>query len=255
MIKSNEIKKAALSKLNWKTAILVSLIFVLANTALAYAAVYFNTLTQYTPIFNIAINVIYLVLFVPLSFGFISAMTKLYKSQRVAGTTIFNEAILNFTKTISIFVRILLKILLPSIIIIFIALGILFVTAQNIPITEDNLSGYILYILLLYLIVMIAIAICTIPYILSSYILADNKDMTAKEIVERSAELMKNKKWNFVKLIISFLGWFIILVTITAVSGMLGGKIVELIVNSIGLTLLMPYLITSIRVFFEECNE
>ena len=37
MIKSSEIKKAALNKLDWKKSLLVSTIFVLTNLALSYA--------------------------------------------------------------------------------------------------------------------------------------------------------------------------------------------------------------------------
>jgi len=255
MINSSEIKKAALNKLNWKKSFLVSAVFVLANLALSYALTYTNNLTANAPILNVAVNLIYIALFVPLSFGFISAISKLYKSERVSGTTIFNDAVLNFTKTIGIFLRTILKILLPSIVIIIGALGILFLTVQNLPITNANLSGYSLFILLIYLTVFIGIAIAAVPYVLSSYILVDNKEMTTKEIIEQSASLMENKRWNFVKLILSFLGWFLILAVITTIANMLGGELVGNIVNCIGLILLMPYLVTSIRVFYEECND
>lgn len=255
MINSSEIKKAALNKLNWKKSFLVSAVFVLANLALSYALTYTNNLTTNTPILNVAVNLIYIALFVPLSFGFISAISKLYKSERVSGTTIFNDAVLNFTKTIGIFLRTILKMLLPSIVIIIGALGILFLTVQNLPITNANLSGYSLFIFLIYLTVFIGIAIAAIPYVLSSYILVDNKEMTTKEIIEKSASLMENKRWNFVKLILSFLGWFLILAVITTIANMLGGELVGNIVNCIGLVLLMPYLVTSIRIFYEECND
>ena len=105
MIKTNEIKKAALNKLDWKKSFIISTIFVLANVALSYALEYAINLTINAPILNFAVNILYIALFVPLSFGFVSAMSKLYKSERVSGTTIFNEAVLNFTKTIGIFVR------------------------------------------------------------------------------------------------------------------------------------------------------
>ena len=79
--------------------------------------------------------------------------------------------------------------------------------------------------------------------------------MKAKEIIETSSSLMENKKWNFVKLIISFLGWYIVLAVIVAVGKMQFGETIANILNWIGMFLLMPYLITSIRVFYEECND
>lgn len=255
MIKTNEIKKAALNNLDWRKSFIISIIFVLANVALSYALEYAINLTINIPILNFAVNIIYIALFIPLSFGFISAMSKLYKSERVSGTTIFNEAVLNFTKTIGIFVRTLIKILIPSFIIIFAGIGILFITTQNLPVTNENLSGYTLFISLIYVAVLIGVAISTIPYALSSYILTDNKEMTSKEIVTRSADLMKNKKWNFIKLIISFLGWFIVLAVIVTIAKMAINEMISNIVNWIGMMLLMPYMVTSVRVFYEEISD
>lgn len=255
MIKSSEIKKAALNKLNWKNSFLVSTMFVLANLALSYALEFGINLTINTPILNFAVNMIYLALFLPLSFGFISVMSKSYKSEKVYATTIFNDAILNFTKSISIFLRTLWKMLLPSIIIIAAIIGILFLTVQNLPITTANLTGYTLYIILLYSVALIGILLAALPYILSSYILADNQTMKSKEILEQSAILMENKKCDFVKLIMSFLGWFLLLATITVIANMAIGTIVGSLIYWTGMILLMPYLVTSIKVFYEECQE
>jgi uncharacterized membrane protein len=255
MIKSREIKKAALNKLSWKKALLVSLIFTLANIALSIALDFANNLTTNTPIFHVAVNIIYIALILPLSFGFISAISKLYKSEKVSGTTIFNDAVLNFSKTIAIFLRTILKILLPSVIIIIAVLGILFLTVQNLPITTTNLSGYSLYIILLYSVVFVGIAMAALPYVLSSYILVDNKEMAPKDILEQSATLMKDKKWDFVKLMLSFLGWFILLAVITAIANMEFNETVSNFVYWVGMTLLLPYLDTAIRVFYEETQD
>lgn len=255
MINSSEIKKTALNKLNWKKSLLVSTVFVLANLALSYAAEFGMNLTVNTPILYFAVNAIYLSLFLPLSFGFISVMSKLYKAEKVTGTTIFNDAILNFSKSIAIFLRTVWKMLLPSIIIIGAIIGILFLTVQNLPITTNSLTGYTLYIILLYAVVLIGILLSALPYVLSSYILADNKEMSSKEIIEQSATLMENKRWNFVKLIISFLGWFFLLAVITVIASMAIGETAASFIDWTGMILLMPYLVTSIRVFYEECQE
>ena len=255
MIKSSEIKKAALNKLDWKQAFLASTLFVLANFALNYALQFADILTKNTPIFNLAANLIYLALSIPLSFGLVSVMSKLYKSQKVSATTLFNDAILNFTKSIDIFLGIFCKIILPSIVVIIAGLGILFITVQNLPATTDNLEGYSLYIIFISLVVLVCIALFAIPYALSSYILADNKDLSSKEILNQSASLMKNEKWNFVKLIMSFFGYFILLAVIVTIAGMAINKNVANIANAIGLIILMPYVITSIRVFYEEVQD
>ena len=231
MINSKEIKQAALNKLDKKQALQVSAVFVLASVALSYLLTYVSALAQNAPILYAAASIIYLALFLPLSFGFISSMSKLYEGKKVSATTIFNEGILNFTKTIKIFLLTVLKMILPSFIIIAAVIGILFLTVQNIPPTSENWSGYSLYALLLFLVGLLGIALSAIPYVLSSYILASNKDMKAKEIIETSSSLMENKKWNFVKLIISFLGWYIVLAVIVAVGKMQFGETIANILN------------------------
>lgn len=255
MINSKEIKKAALNKLDWKQALQVSAVFVLASIALSYLLNYVSVLAQHTPILYAAASIIYLALFLPLSFGFISSMSKLYEGKKINATTIFNEGILNFTKTIKVFLLTVWKMLLPSFIIIVAIIAILFLTVQNIPITQSNWSGYSLYTSLLFLIGLLGIALSAIPYVLSSYILANNKDMKAREIIETSSNLMEHKKWNFVKLVISFLGWYIVLAIVVAIGRMQFGDNIANILSWIGMFLLTPYLITSIRVFYEECND
>ena len=66
MIKTNEIKKAALNKLDWKKSFIISTIFVLANVALSYALEYAINLTINAPILNFAVNILYIALFIPL---------------------------------------------------------------------------------------------------------------------------------------------------------------------------------------------
>jgi uncharacterized membrane protein len=107
----------------------------------------------------------------------------------------------------------------------------------------------------LYAVVVVGIAISALPYVLSSYILVDNKEMTAKAILEQSAYIMKKNKWNFVKLVLSFLGWFIILAVITTIANMEFNETIANFVYWIGMTLLLPYFDTSIRVFYEEAID
>lgn len=254
MIKSSEIKQVALTNLKgkWPKAFSITALFTLVNIALSYVLTVVQNLTTNTPILHYGVTLIYLAIFLPLSFGLISSIRKLLKEEKVDCTTFLNDAILNSTKVISIFIKTLLKILLPSILIIVGILGILLLTTFILPFTEPTLSGYALYIYLLSAFVFVGIAISVLPYSLSSYVLTDNKDLTAKEIIMKSADLMKNNKWNLVKLLLSFLGWLILISISSTIIGMLTFEAMVNYVQWFGMIFLMPYLLASLSTFYEE---
>lgn len=57
---------------------------------------------------------------------------------------------------------------------------------------------------------LLIIIISTFPYLMSYFILYDEPNLSAKEIVEKSASLMVNNKWRFFCLNLSFIGWAIL---------------------------------------------
>lgn len=52
--------------------------------------------------------------------------------------------------------------------------------------------------------------IISLMYSQSDYILAENPNLTATEAMKRSREMMKGQKWNYFKLMLSFIGWAIL---------------------------------------------
>ncbi|MDD6735352.1 MAG: DUF975 family protein [Clostridiales bacterium] len=73
-----------------------------------------------------------------------------------------------------------------------------------------SLSGVMLVLLLFTLIFSIPAIIKELQYSMVSYILADDPDIEWKVAISRSKEMMVGNKWAYVKLIISFLPWYII---------------------------------------------
>ena len=73
-------------------------------------------------------------------------------------------------------------------------------------------------------------------YSLSYYVLYDNPNMTSKEAVEESERLMKNNRWNYFWLSLTFIGW-IILSAFTLYIGMLW---------------LIPYIMVAQIAFYED---
>lgn len=254
MIKSSEIKKVALTELKgkWPKAFGITTLFTIINIALSYVLTVVQNITVNIPILYYGVNLIYLAIFLPLSFGLISSIRKLVKGEKVGTTTFLNDAILNCTKTIAIFIRTLLKMILPSLIIIVGITGILFLTVQALPLTETNASGYAIYISLLSFIIFIGIALSALPYTLSTYILIDNKELKSKEIITQSSILMNNNKWNFVKLIFSFIGWILLIAILSTIISLLTIESASNYVQWFGMIFLMPYIIASISIFYEE---
>lgn len=256
MLKSSEIKKTAVEKLkgNWTKAFGIATVFTIVNIALSLVYTFAQNATANTPILYYGVAIIYIALFLPLSFGLISSMTKLVSGEKVSFTGFLNDAILNWSKCISIFIRTIIGILIPAIIIILATLAVLFLLAQFIPISTSNVSGYALFIVILFVVTSIGVAICAIPYVLSTYALANDNSISGKEAVAKSRHLMKKNKWKFIKLMVSFALWILLLSFISALVEMYTVSLAASFVQWIGMIFLLPYLITSLLVFYEELN-
>ncbi|MBR3697335.1 MAG: DUF975 family protein [Clostridia bacterium] len=253
MIKSNEIKQIALNKLSgkWTKALITSTIYVSITMLISYL----GTLTQNNTITNPIINVALKLLIMPLSFGFISTITKILNGDNPSYSTIFNDSVLNATKVIELFFRILIKLFLP-VVLICVSVAMVFVFASNIlPFSWDTLVNYIVLLLFVYTILVVIILILLLPYTLSIYVLADNNNISAKEAINKSIVLMEGNKWNFIKLMLSFIGWYILIAVIIALITKYSPVHLNTLIEGVPSILLLPYITSSISVFYYELND
>lgn len=95
---------------------------------------------------------------------------------------------------------------------------------------------YVLFWTLLFIVPGIVKAIA---YSQTFFILKDNPDMGINEAITRSREIMHGRKWQFVFLNISFIGW----------------AFLSLLTFGIGFLWLTPYLYTSYALFYEEVSS
>ncbi len=65
----------------------------------------------------------------------------------------------------------------------------------------------------------------------------DEKELSAKEVVAKSEELMKNNRWRIFCLSLSFIGW----------------AILSVFTLGIGLFFLIPYMQMALVAFYQEC--
>lgn len=132
-----------------------------------------------------------------------------------------------------------------------------------------------LFITLWSLLLVIPGIIATYSYSMTAYILCENPQMTAREAIRKSKELMKGNRWRLFCLEISFIGWellavlAIVLVTVmfmptmfvmAAGSAAFTVAIVVWIIVIIAVSvvvgmLLSPYISVSTAVFYREITE
>ena len=75
-------------------------------------------------------------------------------------------------------------------------------------------------------------------YALTPYILLDEPELTAKQAIARSCEIMQGRRWKLFCLYLSFIGW----------------GILSLLTFGIGFLWLVPYMNASIAAFYEDAR-
>ncbi len=227
----SELKKEAKESLRgrWGIAIGIIALYMVVSLAISMIAAYIPGIGGIASI----------VITVPLAYGFVGQIIKFSRREEVGYFDFFTIGFKNFSRTFSIFGNTLLKIL-PFLIIYIIAsvlfaVALVFVAAFSLsgtiasvtlvsPELQSEITNYfsgfatgigILVIILIvlaiiWLIAVIALAVRYYLYTLANYIGNDNPEMTGKEAVEKSAELMKGHRWEYFVLSLSFLGWAIL---------------------------------------------
>lgn len=262
-MKANDFRRVARENLKdkWKSAFIFSLIF----TAIIFFLSFLEALSEDVAL-NLILSITSLVLTVPLGYGFLVSMLNLKKGKAQTYPDYFKFSFSNFKRSWAITGRTIQKMLLPFILMIisiFILMYALLrlamlgffiaVEYNSIAITPTINSLFILSIgaLVLYI-----VSICMfIPkfylYTLAYPIAIDNPDLTAKEAVEKSAELMNGYRWKLFCLFLSFIGWLfltaIIYTLLLDISLLLG------IISFFALyCFLLPYIMQSYIAFYEN---
>ena len=132
-----------------------------------------------------------------------------------------------------------------------------------------------LFITLWSLLLVIPGIIATYSYSMTAYILCENPQMTAREAIRKSKELMKGNRWRLFCLEISFIGWellavlAIVLVAVmfmptmfvmaagsaAFIITMIVWMVVIIAVSVVVGLLLSPYITVSTAVFYREITE
>ena len=242
---SSEIRARARESLKdkWGKVALLTLFF-------ALVVYVFYLVLNYIPIIG---PIGYVIISPCLSYGFLASLIKIKRNEEVGYTDFLSICFNYIGKVWGVLGNIIKKLLIPLILIVLssfaiVSSGILslsgimystnYFTSVNYfssSFTDTTICIFVVA-LIVYIIAAIYATIKGYLYALSYYILYDNPDMSGKDIVEKSASLMKGNRWRFFWLGLTFIGWLIL----------------SAFTLYIGLLWLLPYMMISFICFYEN---
>ena len=207
----SDLRKEAREKLSgkWGKAFLITL--VCSAIDLLYVVLYYISTASILPL----IALIFTIISTPLSLAYTISLFKLFNNEDINLSNFFTLGFQFFGKSWSITFRIILKILILIVFFIFCIIGstyyIVFKTILS-SLVISLLMPFILIFLwaIIYGIFSIILTMKLYYYKLSFIIIAENPELSAKEVVEKSKELMTGKRWKLFRLQLSFIGWAIL---------------------------------------------
>lgn len=106
---------------------------------------------------------------------------------------------------------------------------------------EELASGSlsITILLILTMVCSVLLILASLPLYLVNYLLADNTELSAKEILTTSVRMMKGHKWRLFCMLLSFIGW-ILLASLSC---------------GIGMLWITPYMEATMVAFYKELKE
>lgn len=243
---SSDFRKEARLKLTgkWGKAVCIVLAYLLVSFAIGFV----QGLLPKTGIIALIASIAVYVIEIPLSFGVVFAFFKLFYCEDIKVFDFFNLGFNNFKKAWGIALRTLLKLIVPFI--LMIVAYFLFIVALSIATTAVIFNaidtsfastGYFTMIISIVLLIISTLwmLIKYYYYSLAQYIAFDNPDLTAKECVEKSKELMANRRGKLFCLQLSFIGW----------------AILSMFTFGIGFLWLLPYMQMATIAFYDNAAD
>ena len=177
------------------------------------------------------IDLAYAIISIPLSFGLIISFMKLKRGEEVKAFGFLKDGFSRFGKSWGVAWHTFVKMLLPiaCLIVIMVLMSILFVVGSNsIIITLLSIALYIASI--------VYIVSRSLLYALAYYIGYDRPELSSKDCVKKSEDLMKGNRGNCFLLELSFIGW----------------ALLGVLTFGIGYLWLMPYMQIAMVCFYDR---
>ncbi len=189
---ASQIRKQARQNLanKWGKAVIQVLIYFVISLIITKILSYFPSIGRIVSLF----------ISVPLSYGLLISIFKIIDDKNISYIDFITDGFANFGKVWNVTLQILLQLLLP-ILLLVIAFTLSIVGIFQFNKTLYNLGTILSMIFTIFLIFK------KFSYNLSFYILYDNPEISGKEAVQKSAELMSGNIGKLFYLKLSFIGW------------------------------------------------
>ena len=213
-MKSSDFRLEARKKLEgkWGKVAIITLAYFTIFFLFGFIRGFFGEDSIFQSLCSIAISIIE----VPLAFGLINALFKVFNSEDVQAFDFFSLGFNNFAKSWKISLHIFLKLIIPIILIIvsmvLISSGLV-IGATSTLISRPHTNSMLIFALLgfvLYIVSIVWTAMQSYYYSLAYIISADRPELEAKQAVEESKKLMIGNRSKLFCLHLSFIGWAIL---------------------------------------------
>ncbi len=246
----SELKKDARIKLSgvYFKSIIINLVYLIIVGILESIGNIINN-----DILSLVYKTLVLIISLPFSYGLLASMLKLSRNEEASPTDFITIGLNNMSKVWKVFGRTILKVIIP--IILFIITSTISILAFSYSVAYSLNPTIIIVTLILFIAAAIYYVVKLLSYILTYYILYDNSNLSAKEIVEKSKSLMNTHKWDYIILCLSFIGWILLIYLCTMLLIMYVNEILATIVLFISYLSLLPYISFSMINFYEELDS
>lgn len=231
---SSELRAHARESLRgkWGKAALITLVYLVINWGIGFVL-------GFIPFVG---GLLVTIVSLPISYGLLVTFLKLKRNEEVSYADFLSLGFSNFKNVWLVFGNMILKLIIPIVlIIVFIMLMVFSGVGAGVSVAFKSVgattgfAGLTIIGVIGYIVSLIYLVVKSYYYSLSYYILYDNENKTAKEIVEESEKLMQGNRWRFFWLGLTFIGWAIL-------AGLTFG---------IGMLWLMPYIMVTFVCFYE----
>lgn len=220
-----ELKQLSKSQLkgNWKTPVLVMLVYTIVTMALSFMSEFSSSMGIYL------ISTIFLIgLAIWFSVGFANFFLRFSETD---GKAKFDDLLVSkksILKSLGLFALMFVIGIILGFILVFCMTFIASdaIAAQNIS------SGMILGIIALAIIVSIPVVILELALAMTPYIFVDKEELGLIDSIKLSIKMMKGNKWNLFVINLSFIGWALLCILTLGIGYLWLGPYIQLTITN-----------------------
>lgn len=204
---ASEIRKNARESLTgkWGKGVCITLAYMLISFVIGLIQGVFKESSIIT---YLIIELAYLVISIPITYGLIISFMKLKRNEEVSSFDFLKDGFSRFSKAWGIWFHTFLKLLLPIICLILVIIIMAFLLSASIISGNSGLNKILAIVsVVLYIVSIVYIVSRALLYALAYNIGYDNPELSSKECVLESEKLMNGNRGNLFLLELSFIGW------------------------------------------------